>query len=63
MRLAIEAGELRPDIDVEQFVFEFTGIVLVTMQNQRLFREKDANRRALEAFDRLVRDFAQPQKE
>lgn len=57
-RMAIEAGELRPDTDIEQFVFEFTGIVLVTMQNQRLFREKDANRRALDAFERLVRDFA-----
>ncbi|MBI4989387.1 MAG: TetR/AcrR family transcriptional regulator [Rhodocyclales bacterium] len=63
VRLAVEAGELRPDIDVEQFVFEFTGIVLVAMQNQRLFREKDANRRALDAFERLVRDYAVQQKE
>lgn len=58
VRLAIEAGELRPDTDVDQFVFEFSGIVMVTMQSQRLFREKDANRRALDAFERLVRDFA-----
>ena len=41
VRLAVEAGELRPDTDVEQFVFEFSGIVLITMQNQRLFREKE----------------------
>ena len=63
VRLAVEAGELRPDTDVEQFVFEFSGIVLITMQNQRLFREKDANRRALDAFERLVRDFSPQQKE
>ena len=58
VRLAIEAGELRPDTDVDQFVFEFSGIVLVTMQGQRLFREKDASQRALDAFERLVRDYA-----
>ena len=58
VRLAIEAGELRPDTDVGQFVFEFSGIVLVAMQGQRLFKDKDANRRALDAFERLVRDFA-----
>lgn len=58
VRMAIETGELQPDTDVEQFVFEFTGIVLVAMQNQRLFREKDANRRALVAFERMVRDHA-----
>ncbi|MBS3916312.1 MAG: TetR/AcrR family transcriptional regulator [Sulfuritalea sp.] len=58
VRMAVEAGELRPDTDIEQFVFEFSGIVLVAMQSQRLFREKDANRRALDAFERLVRDYA-----
>jgi len=58
VRLAVEAGELRPDTDVGQFVFEFSGIVLVAMQGQRLFKDKDANRRALDAFERLVRDFA-----
>jgi len=63
VRLAVEAGELRPDTDIEQFVFEFTGIVLVSMQNQRLFKDKDANRRALEAFERLVRDYSPQGKE
>lgn len=63
VRMAIEAGELRPDTDVDQFVFEFSGIVLVTMQGQRLFRDKDANRRALDAFERLVRDYSPQGKE
>ena len=63
VRLAIEAGELRPDTDIDQFVFEFSGIVLVTMQSQRLFMDKDANRRALDAFERLVRDFSPTAKE
>jgi AcrR family transcriptional regulator len=63
VRMAIEAGELRPDTDIDQFVFEFSGIVLVTMQSQRLFRDKDANRRALDAFERLVRDYSPHGKE
>ncbi|MCM2308890.1 MAG: TetR/AcrR family transcriptional regulator [Sulfuritalea sp.] len=61
---AVETGELRPDIDIEQFVFELNGIYQATQQNRRLFSDPDADRRALAAFDRLVRDHAViPQKE
>ena len=42
VRMAVETGELRPDTDIDQFVFELTGIILVAMQNQRLFKDKDA---------------------
>lgn len=63
VRMAVETGDLRPDTDVDQVVFEFTGIELVNMQNKRLFRDKDANRRAAEAFERLLRDHANPKKE
>lgn len=55
---AIETGELRPDTDIEQFVFELNGIYQATQQNRRLFNDPDADRRALAAFDRLVRDSA-----
>ncbi|MDP2132282.1 MAG: TetR/AcrR family transcriptional regulator [Sulfuritalea sp.] len=55
---AIEAGELRQDTDIEQFVFELNGIYQATQQNRRLFNDPDADRRALAAFDRLVRDYA-----
>lgn len=58
VRMAVETGELRPDTDIGQFVFEMTGIVLVTLQNQRLFRDRNTHRRALDAFERLVRDHA-----
>jgi hypothetical protein len=33
------------------------------MQNKRLFRDKDAHRRAVDAFERLLRDYANPKKE
>ena len=55
---AVEAGELRADIDIDQFVFELNGIYQATQQRRRLFDDPDADRRALVAFDRLVRDYA-----
>lgn len=55
---AIEAGELQPDTDIEQFVFELNGIYQATQQSRRLFNDPDADRRALAAVDRLVRDNA-----
>lgn len=55
---AVEVGDLRADTDIDQFVFELEGIYQVTQQSRRLFEEPDADRRALVAFDRLVRDCA-----
>jgi AcrR family transcriptional regulator len=60
VRMAVETGELRQDTDVEQFVFEMVGINLVAMQSQSLFKDKDSYQRALDAFERLVRDHAAP---
>lgn len=61
---AVEIGELRPDTDIEQFVFELEGIYKVTQQSRRLFEDPEADRRAGIAFDRLVRDCAvQKEKE
>lgn len=57
---AVEAGDLRPDTDAEQFAFEMEGIYQVTQQSRRLLNDPDADRRALVAFDRLVRDYAIP---
>lgn len=58
VQLAVETGELRADLDAEQFVFELVGIALVAQQNRRLFRDKHTDTRALAAFERLVRDHA-----
>jgi AcrR family transcriptional regulator len=55
---AVAAGDLRPDTDAEQFAFELEGIYQVTQQSRRLLNDPDADRRALAAFDRLVRDHA-----
>ncbi len=57
---AVAAGELRADTDPEQFAFELTGIYQVMQQSRRLFNDPDADRRALVAFERLIRDHAVP---
>lgn len=56
IRIAMDVGELSADTDPEQLAFEIIGIDLATLQWQRLFRDADAEQRAMRAFDRLVRD-------
>ncbi len=58
-RLAIDEGHLRRGLDVEQFAFEFYGIVLSFNHARRLLRDPKAERRARQAFARLI-DSAAP---
>ena len=54
VRLAIEAGHLRPDTDPWQVVFELMGIVLAVHHDRGLLDDPRAPDRARKAFDRLV---------
>lgn len=54
VRLAIEEGQLRPDIDVEQFVFECFGIALSFHHHARLLGDARARRKALAAHEELI---------
>ncbi|MFZ5511247.1 MAG: TetR family transcriptional regulator C-terminal domain-containing protein [Pseudomonadota bacterium] len=58
VRQAVEEGQLRPDTDVEQFVFELVGIAMAAHQGSRLLKDRDAAARAVQAFERLVQDHA-----
>jgi AcrR family transcriptional regulator len=53
-REAIASGELRPDLDTEQFVFELCGIYLMHHVSTRFVRDPSANARAQTAFDALL---------
>ncbi len=57
---AVAEGHLRSDADIEQLVFEITGIYQATQQSRRMLNDPDAGRRAIVAFERLVRDYAVP---
>ena len=54
VRLAIEEGHLKPQTDPEQIAFEALGIVLASHNHRRLLGDKEARKRAFNAFDELV---------
>lgn len=52
---AVETGELRADLDVEQFVWELCGMYLNHHVSQRFLHDPNANARAQEAFEGLIK--------
>lgn len=52
--LTVREGHFRPDLDIEQFVFEYWGLIFTFHHFSRLMGRKDARLRALNAFDRLI---------
>jgi AcrR family transcriptional regulator len=53
-RFGIETGELRRDLDCEQFAFELQGILMAYHHARRLLRDPKAEARAKAAFERLL---------
>jgi AcrR family transcriptional regulator len=54
LRVAVAAGELPADTDVEQLEFELDGVVLAARQTVRLHGGEIARTRALRALERLL---------
>jgi AcrR family transcriptional regulator len=55
---ARQCGDLRPDTDCEQMVFEIYGLMLMLHQDARLLRGKDSMQRARGGLQRLFASFA-----
>lgn len=51
---AVGTGDLRPDVDSQQFAHELNGIFLMYQQARRLLRDPAADDRARRAFTRLM---------
>lgn len=51
---AIEAGQLRPDTDPEQLVYEIYSLVVGLVHDTRFLRDRDAGRHMQRAFQRLL---------
>jgi AcrR family transcriptional regulator len=51
---AIATGELRKDLDIDQFIWELMGFYLNHHASRRFMRNRDANKRAKEAFQGLI---------
>lgn len=62
VRRAVSLGHLRPDLDVDQFVWELCGIYLGHHAAHRFLRAADADRRARTAFQALVDRAMPPRK-
>src|SRR5262249_28297139 len=54
VRMAIDAGHIRVDVEPEQLAFELYALVLGTMHGKRLLRDRDSDARARAAFERLI---------
>jgi AcrR family transcriptional regulator len=54
VKLAVEQGHLRANLDVELFVFEMVGILFSHQHHARLLHRKRAAARARQAFERLL---------
>lgn len=54
LRRAVDAGELPPDTDAEQVVFELTGVMMVLNQSLQLYGDRSAPERARRAMTRLL---------
>jgi hypothetical protein len=51
---AIATGELRRDLDIDQFIWELTGFYLNHHASRRFISGRDANMRARKAFQGLL---------
>jgi AcrR family transcriptional regulator len=54
VRLTIDAGHFRADVDASLFAFQIYGIVLSYYHSARLFKDPEAKRRAIGAFESVV---------
>ena len=54
IRIAIDEGQLKPDTDAQQMLFEMHGLILALHHDARLMRTPDAPQRARVAFERVV---------
>jgi hypothetical protein len=57
-RIAVEEGELKRDLDCDQFAFEMLGVVMAYHHARRLLRDPKAETRAKHAFEQLLASHA-----
>ncbi len=54
-RVAVEEGHFQSKLDTEQFAWQMDSFILGYHHSARLFRSKDASKRAHQAFESLIR--------
>jgi hypothetical protein len=53
-KAAVDEGQLKADLDTEQFAYEFDGITMMYQQAHGLMRDRAAEERAYKAFESLL---------
>ena len=61
-RQAIEVGDLRPDTDADQLVYEIYGLILALHHDARFLRMPGSVERARRGFERLIENYRNPNK-
>ena len=51
---AMEAGQLRPDTDPEQLVYEIYSLIVGLLHDTRFLHDGSAHKHMLRAFNRLI---------
>jgi AcrR family transcriptional regulator len=62
VRGARDEGQLRADVDAQQFAFELYGVMLSSHHHARLLHDRSADERARRAFERLLDDARPPRR-
>ncbi|MCG2585001.1 TetR/AcrR family transcriptional regulator [Massilia sp. TS11] len=62
VELAIDCGDLRPDTDASQLVYEMYGLILALHHDARFLRTPGSVERAKAGFERLMKDYQNPQQ-
>ncbi len=57
IRLAIEGGDLRPDTDPQQMLFEIHGLILALHHDARFLRNPGVLDRARRGYARVISDY------
>ena len=61
VQLAIETGDLKPDTDAQQMVYEMYGLILALHHDARFLRMPGSVDRARVGFARLIENYQNPQ--
>jgi AcrR family transcriptional regulator len=59
---AVDAGDLKPDTEPEQLVYEMYGLILAVHHDARFLRVPGAVDRARRGFQRLIENYRNPNK-
>ena len=57
---AIDTGDLKPDTDAQQMVFEMYGLILALHHDARFLRMPGSVERARRGFERLIENYRNP---